>query len=102
MSALEKSLAGETARKRARLLEGYVPLADAYDELMDGDGEIRPHWRQLVDAFGSLGTAELERRFAAADRHLRDAGVFHRVYGSNEGERSWPLNHVPLVIDPVE
>ena len=102
MSALEQSLAGETARKRARLLDGYVPLADAYDELMDSDGEVRAHWRQLVDAFGSLGTAELERRFAAADRHLRDAGVFHRVYGANEGERSWPLNHVPLVIDPVE
>ncbi len=101
MSALEQTLTGE-ARKRAKLLDGYVPLADAYDELMDSDGKIRPHWRELVDSFASLGTAELERRFSTADRHLRDAGVFHRVYGSGEGERIWPLNHVPLVIDPVE
>jgi uncharacterized circularly permuted ATP-grasp superfamily protein/uncharacterized alpha-E superfamily protein len=102
MSALEQAYAAEAARKRARLLDGYVPLADVYDELMDPDGNIRPHWRELVDSFSSLGIAELERRFATADRHLRDAGVFHRVYGEDEGERTWPLNHVPLVIDPAE
>ncbi|MGE0665578.1 MAG: circularly permuted type 2 ATP-grasp protein [Sphingomonadales bacterium] len=102
MSALEQAYSAEAARKRAPLLDGYVPLADAYDELMDPDGHIRPHWQELVDSFAALGTAELERRFAAADRHLRDAGVFHRVYGAGEGERIWPLNHVPLVIDPAE
>ena len=101
MSALEQTLTGD-ARERAKLLDGYVPLADAYDELMDSGGKIRPHWQELVASFAALGTAELERRFATADRHLRDTGVFHRVYGSGEGERVWPLNHVPLVIDPLE
>ncbi len=102
MSTLEQSYAAEASRKRARLLDGYVPLADAYDELMAPDGDVRPHWRELVDSFSALGVSELRRRFGAADRHLRDAGVFHRVYGSDEGERIWPLNHVPLVIDPAE
>ncbi|MEN3951759.1 circularly permuted type 2 ATP-grasp protein [Iodidimonas sp. SYSU 1G8] len=102
MSAVEKSLADEPAVKRSNLLDGYVPLADTYDELMDGEGTVRPHWRELVAAFESLEKSELERRFATADRHLRDAGVFHRVYGADEGERIWPLSHVPLVIDPDE
>lgn len=102
MSVTEPSLAENSRRGRPALLDGYVPLADAYDELMRPDGSIRPHWRFLVDAFAALAPAELERRFATADRHLRDAGVFHRVYGSDESERIWPLSHVPLVIDPAE
>jgi uncharacterized circularly permuted ATP-grasp superfamily protein/uncharacterized alpha-E superfamily protein len=101
MSAMEHNLALD-ARSRPGLLDGYVPLADAHDELMDPAGGVRAHWRPLIDAFGALGAAELDRRFAAADRHLRDAGVFHRVYGDNAGERIWPLSHVPLVIDPQE
>ena len=28
----------------------------------------------------ALGPDEIEARFAAADRHLRDSGVFYRVY----------------------
>ncbi|MEN3975860.1 circularly permuted type 2 ATP-grasp protein [Emcibacter sp. SYSU 3D8] len=101
MSALEHNLSGEV-RRRALLLDGYVPLANVHDEMMDSGGNVRPHWQDLVDSFASLGVPELERRFAAADRHLRDAGVFHRVYGSDGDERTWPLNHVPLVIDPAE
>ena len=27
-----------------------------------------------------LGTDEINRRFSAADRHLRESGVFYRVY----------------------
>ena len=38
------------------------------------------------------------RRFAAADRHLRDAGVSYRAHGET-AERVWPLSHLPLLID---
>ena len=65
MSALEQTLTGD-ARKRAKLLDGYVPLADAYDELMDSDGRIRPHWQELVDSFASLGTTESTARAKAS------------------------------------
>ena len=38
-------------------------------------------------------------RFAAADRHVHDSGVFYRVYEDVAGaERPWPLSHVPLLI----
>ena len=50
-----------------------------------------------------LGAEEINRRFAAADRYLRDSGVFYRVYEDPAGaERPWPLSHVPLLIDPTE
>src|SRR5262249_54966908 len=39
----------------------------------------------------------------AADRHLRDSGVFYRVYEDAAGaERPWPLSHVPLLIDGAQ
>ena len=39
----------------------------------------------------------------AADRYLRDSGVFYRVYEDASGvERPWPLSHIPLLIEPAE
>ena len=50
-----------------------------------------------------LGSEEINRRFAAADRYLRNSGVFYRVYEDPAGiERPWPLSHVPLLIEPGE
>jgi uncharacterized circularly permuted ATP-grasp superfamily protein/uncharacterized alpha-E superfamily protein len=51
----------------------------------------------------ALGPEEINRRFTAADRHLRDSGVFYRVYEDPAGAvRPWPLSHVPLLIDAAE
>ena len=51
----------------------------------------------------ALGGDEINRRFAAADRYLRDSGVFYRVYEDAAGiERPWPLSHIPLIIEPGE
>ena len=39
--------------------------------------------------------ADIERRFASADRHLREAGVTYRAPGET-ADRLWPLSHLPL------
>src|SRR5215813_1135878 len=81
----------------------YRPLPGVFDEMVDGAGRLRPHWRPFLTLLAGLGSEEINRRFAAADRHLRDSGVFYRVYEDPAGvERSWPLNHVPLLIDAAE
>src|SRR6516162_8956124 len=82
------------------LLSGYRPLPGIFDEMVDRDGRVRAHWQPLLAMLARLGPKELSRRFAAADRHLRDSGVFYRVYEDASGvERPWPLSHVPLLID---
>src|SRR5215813_50672 len=101
------AMLGDTAAgpgdKLDRLLSGYRPLPGIFDEMMDPQGRVRPHWRPLLTMLASLGTEEINRRFAAADRHLRESGVFYRVYEDPAGvERPWPLSHVPLLIDPTE
>jgi uncharacterized circularly permuted ATP-grasp superfamily protein/uncharacterized alpha-E superfamily protein len=85
------------------LVSGYRPLPGVFDEMMDADGRVRAHWQPFLAMLGALGSDEINRRFAAADRYLRDSGVFYRVYEDAAGiERPWPLSHVPLIIDPGE
>jgi uncharacterized circularly permuted ATP-grasp superfamily protein/uncharacterized alpha-E superfamily protein len=85
------------------LISGYRPLPGIFDEMMDADGRVRAHWQPFLAALGALGGDEINRRFAAADRYLRDSGVFYRVYEDAAGiERPWPLSHIPLIIEPGE
>src|ERR1700728_3642094 len=82
---------------------GYRPLPGIFDEMMDADGRVRAHWQPFLSMLAALGGEEINRRFAAADRYLRDSGVFYRVYEDAAGiERPWPLSHVPLIIEPGE
>jgi uncharacterized circularly permuted ATP-grasp superfamily protein/uncharacterized alpha-E superfamily protein len=73
------------------------------DELMDTSGTVRPVWRQFIDHFGRLSPDDIARRFARGDQYLRDAGVFFRQYGqTGPTERSWPLSHIPVLIDEAD
>src|ERR1700761_4994317 len=82
---------------------GYRPLPGVFDEMMDADGQVRTHWQPVLAMLAALGPDELNRRFAAADRYLRDSGVFYRVYEDAAGiERPWPLSHIPLIVEPDE
>ncbi|MFZ4806451.1 MAG: circularly permuted type 2 ATP-grasp protein [Hyphomicrobiaceae bacterium] len=82
-----------------RVIEGYRPLPGVYDELMDDQGSLRPHWLALLIRLGALGDEGLRSAFAAADRHLKASGVFYRVYDDpTASDRPWPLSHLPLLV----
>jgi len=86
-----------------KFVSGYQPLAGISDEMMDRQGQVRAHWRPFLSMLAALGPEEINRRFASADRYLRDSGVFYRVYEDPAGvERPWPLSHIPLLIEPTE
>ncbi|WP_029350066.1 circularly permuted type 2 ATP-grasp protein [Bosea sp. 117] len=85
------------------LLAGYRPLPGVHDEMMDADGQPRPHWTPMLAALAEMGAEEVGKRFKAADRYLHRSGVFYRVYDDPKGgERPWPLSHLPLVISAQE
>jgi uncharacterized circularly permuted ATP-grasp superfamily protein/uncharacterized alpha-E superfamily protein len=86
------------------LLSGYHCIFPRnFDEMMDHQGRVRAHWRPFLGMLAALGPDQINARFAAADRHLRDSGVFYRVYEDPAGAvRPWPLSHVPLLIDATE
>jgi uncharacterized circularly permuted ATP-grasp superfamily protein/uncharacterized alpha-E superfamily protein len=92
----------------APLLAGYRQPPGVFDEMVDRDGRVRAHWQPLLAMLARLGPKEINRRFAAADRHLHESGIFYRVYEDPAGadragvDRPWPLSHVPLLIAPAE
>src|ERR1700679_2004651 len=88
-------------RRVAQWTRGYSPLPGIPDEYIAQDGAPRPVWTRFFEAFATLAPADIERRFGAADRHLREAGVTYRAPGET-AERSWPLSHLPLLIGDAE
>src|SRR5579871_2828054 len=87
-------------RRVAQWMRDYARLPGIPDEYLGDDGP-RPVWTRFFDAFSTLSAPEIERRFGAADRHLREAGVTYRAPGDT-AERLWPLSHLPLLIDEAE
>ena len=83
-------------RRVAQWMRDYARLPGIPDEYIGEDGP-RPVWTRFFDAFANLSPADIERRFAAADRHLREAGVTYRAPGEI-ADRLWPLSHLPLLI----
>jgi len=91
-----------TAHRRvAQWMRDYVRLQDIPDEYIGQDGLPRAVWTRFFDAFANLSPADIERRFAGADRHLREAGVTYRAPGES-AERHWQLSHLPLLIDEAD
>ncbi|MCA6110138.1 circularly permuted type 2 ATP-grasp protein [Bradyrhizobium cenepequi] len=88
-------------RRMAQWSRDYARLPGIPDEYIGPDGTPRPVWTRFFDAFAALSPAEIERRFAAADRHLHDAGVTYRAPG-DPSDRLWPLSHLPLIIDDAD
>ncbi len=88
-------------RRMAQWTRDYARLPGIPDEYIGQDGAPRPAWARFFDAFAALSPADIERRFASADRHLREAGVTYRAPGET-ADRMWPLSHLPLIIDDAD
>ena len=83
-------------------LFGRYRLA-AYDEMFEGRGHPRPHYRTLYDRLIKLGPEELERRHRVADLTMRQQGITFTVYGREQGvERIIPFDPIPRLIDAAE
>jgi uncharacterized circularly permuted ATP-grasp superfamily protein/uncharacterized alpha-E superfamily protein len=92
------------AEAQARLrgwLNGYQPLTGIPDELAPARGGTPEPWLKFLGALAEFPEREFEDRFALATRHIRDAGVSHRIYG-DDTERTWPLSPLPLILGEDE
>jgi len=84
-------------------LATYLSDSQRYDELLDGSGGVRPHWRPLIDALAG-DSAELARRgVELARRLIIENGVTYNVYADPQGrDRPWVLDPVPLLLTAAE
>ncbi len=75
----------------------------AYDELSADGVTPRPHWAHLMESLQAIGTEELGRRWARAERRIRENGITYNIYGDPLGaSRAWQIDIVPLLIPADE
>jgi len=93
------------ARSHGQSLLGYQlrlgRLGVPYDEMLQPDGRLREHWREVIHFFERLGPEEISRRWAQARKVLHDNGVAYNTQ-SQGGTRAWELNPVPLCLPASE
>ncbi len=74
-----------------------------YDESSADGVSPRPYWAPLMESLKTLGTEELGRRWALAERCIRENGITYNIYGDPLGaNRPWRTDVVPLLIPEDE
>ncbi|GGY78506.1 hypothetical protein GCM10011613_23970 [Cellvibrio zantedeschiae] len=81
---------------------GYQPATDSLDEAYTNTGEIRSHWKYLLESLHSLGAEAIEERQKKVRRILRDDGATYKIYDEPNASQTWQLNPVPLLISSEE
>jgi uncharacterized circularly permuted ATP-grasp superfamily protein len=85
-----------------RIFEGYRdrgPYAQAFDEMFDGQGNVRGPYKGIYAELAPSDASELAARADALGRAFVDQGVTFSLSGQ---ERPFPLDLVPRVISAAE
>ncbi len=88
------------------MTELYQPplqYGDAYDELSADGVSPRAHWSHLMESLEGIGSEELGRRCARAERRIRENGITYNIYSDPLGaNRPWAIDIVPFLISADE
>ena len=85
------------------LYQSPLRYGDAYDESSADGVTPRPHWAHLMESLQAIGPEELGRRWARAERRIRENGITYNIYGDPLGaSRAWRIDIVPLLIPADE
>src|ERR1700682_6707950 len=84
-------------------LKTYLSDTRRYDELLDSSGDVRSHWRPLIDALASDGAEGVRRGIELARRLIVENGVTYNVYADPQGrDRPWVLDPLPILLTAAE
>jgi uncharacterized circularly permuted ATP-grasp superfamily protein/uncharacterized alpha-E superfamily protein len=85
------------------LYENLLRYGNAYDESSADGVTPRLHWAHLMESLRAIGPEELGRRWARAERRIRENGITYNIYGDPEGaNRPWKIDIIPLLIPAQE
>lgn len=97
--SVDQDLRGVLTRAGDGSVASPYDLAGFYDEMFDGAGRPRAHYRGLAEYLADLGPDELEERRHSIDASFVHQGIGFTVYGQEEGvERIFPFDLIPRVI----
>lgn len=85
------------------LLAHYPLTATAYHELLDANGDVRPHWQRLYRQLQRSSAAQLRQRQELLARQIQENGVTYNVYADPKGtDRPWELDLLPNLLSAEE
>src|ERR1700735_1543415 len=83
--------------------DSYFHDTRRYNQLIDGSGGVRSHWRPLIDALASEGAEAVRRGVELARRLIVENGVTYNVYADPQGrDRPWILDPLPILLTAAE
>ena len=83
----------------------FTPYETAgyFDEMLDGNGGVRPHYSRFKERLEGLTAEEYKARQEAVDLSFLRQGITFNVYGDAKGsERIFPFDLVPRIIPASE
>lgn len=99
----DSGAAKNAATAAGGLLADYAHGDSAFDELMDREGALRPHYAKWLSALEVLDATELNRRSDTAKLLIQEQGITYHVYTDPRGtERPWQLDPIPFIVAPEE
>ena len=74
-----------------------------FDEMLDADGKVRPHYRRFRALFQELTAPEFDLKRQSIDLALLRQGITFNVYGDSAGtEKIFPFDLLPRIIPAKE
>ncbi len=85
------------------LLSPYPRVASRYDEMIDGRGAPRAHFRPFLGQLAALPRETIQQRGRFVRESIEADGVTYNVYADPKGaSRPWELDLLPLILPADE
>jgi uncharacterized circularly permuted ATP-grasp superfamily protein/uncharacterized alpha-E superfamily protein len=85
------------------LYQPPLRYGSTYEESSADGVNPRAHWARLMESLRAIGPEELARRWALAERSIRENGITYNIYGDPLGaNRPWRTDIIPLLIPAEE
>ncbi len=82
---------------------GYAADGHRFDEMVDAQGVIRPHWQPFAKRFGTFERAEQAQRAEKLRRLVRENGIAQDLLAPAHGpDEPWRIDLIPLIVSPSE
>ena len=81
----------------------YASQAGRYDEYMDEQGNIRPHWSGIAEKLQAVSPDSWQRRKTQLDKLIHEYGVTYNLYREEGGEQNaWSMDMLPQCLPESE
>lgn len=91
------------AASMPNVLGGYLKAVKGFDEMVGPDGQVRAHWKPIVDFLAEEGRDRCASRSERIQRRIVENGLTLDSFADpSKVEQPWRLDLMPLVLDAQE